>query len=187
MCIPSSLGRASLLVAHRALASSPCLAFCQDGSYECLQNLGVRLCSLPGRHFSFVLGKSDAGAQRESRLSHTTVAMWLPMPHHSRAFVRLCVCASGAALGAGYARNRCLEVCHGEWLCLQDADDVSLPERVELQLAAAMAHPGAIVGSCFRRAPEDATPRYTAWCNSSTPEQLVHERFRESTLAQPTW
>lgn len=34
---------------------------------------------------------------------------------------------------------------------------------------------------------DDATPRYTRWCNGLTEAQLMSHRFRDCTLIQPTW
>ena len=92
-----------------------------------------------------------------------------------------------AALGPSYARNRAASLARGAYLCFLDADDVALPCRVALQLQAARAHPGAIIGASFVREPADATPRYAAWANALTDAQLVHQSWRECTLIQPTW
>jgi len=37
------------------------------------------------------------------------------------------------------------------------------------------------------RTPEGATPRYTRWLNELTQEQLMFQRFKECTVAMPTW
>jgi len=91
------------------------------------------------------------------------------------------------ALGAGPARNRAMKQSRGKVFCIQDADDVMEPTRIREQLEALASHPDAIVGSKFTRIPEDATERYTKWCNSLTQDQLMLQRFRELTLIQPTW
>ena len=62
-----------------------------------------------------------------------------------------------------------------------------VPERITRQLALAQARPDALIGSNFVREPSDATPRYTAWLNGLTPEQLATQFLREVTLARPTW
>ncbi len=36
---------------------------------------------------------------------------------------------------AGYSRNRCLEIAKGEYIAIMDADDISLPERLEKQIS----------------------------------------------------
>lgn len=58
-----------------------------------------------------------------------------------------------------------------------------------MQYAAAVSRPNAIVGCQFRRLPEDSTPRFTAWCNELTPEQLYTQIYTSHgpTVAMPTW
>ena len=53
----------------------------------------------------------------------------------------------------------------GAYLCFLDSDDVMHPQRVALQLQAALAHPGAIVGSQFTRIPLGATERSACHCS----------------------
>ncbi|CAE8723786.1 unnamed protein product, partial [Polarella glacialis] len=95
-------------------------------------------------------------------------------------------------LGCGTAKNRAVLQSSGDFLCFLDADDVMRPRRVEAQLGLALARKGCggagcLVGSCIVREPCDAQPRYTAWLNSLTQEQLLLQRFKECTLAMPTW
>ncbi|MDP2437792.1 MAG: glycosyltransferase, partial [archaeon] len=95
--------------------------------------------------------------------------------------------------GPGFARNLAIRtLARGQWLCLLDADDVAFPERVETQLEHLRGLPEddkkrTVVGSQFVRLPEDSTPKYTAWANGLTAEQLYSHRFRCITLIQPTW
>ena len=90
--------------------------------------------------------------------------------------------------GCGYAKNRAVAQSTGEWLCFQDVDDLSLPDRLSSQLEMARAHGAScLVGARVRRVPEGSTPRYVAWANSMSHEQLVLHRFRECTLLMPTW
>jgi hypothetical protein len=57
---------------------------------------------------------------------------------------------------------------------------------VEAQLAAALAHPGVLIGSRYTRE-GGARPRELAWHNGMSAAQLLTQRLRETTLAQPTW
>jgi len=91
------------------------------------------------------------------------------------------------AKGAGFARNRAVEQSSGTFLCIHDADDISVEQRIEYQLEKCLEYPDAIVGSRFTRIPEDATARYSKWCNNLSHEELLLHRFREVTVIQPTW
>jgi ribonuclease P protein subunit RPP14 len=62
-----------------------------------------------------------------------------------------------------------------------------LPRRLEAQLEIALSKPNAIVGSNFCRIPEEATARYSDWCNRLNLEDIYLQRFREVTVIQPTW
>ena len=66
-------------------------------------------------------------------------------------------------------------------------DDLSRPKRIEAQLLAAAARPGALVGARVSREPEGSTARYVAWANEMSEEELLLHRFRECTLLMPTW
>lgn len=66
-------------------------------------------------------------------------------------------------------------------------DDLSRPKRIEAQLLAAAARPGALVGARVSREPEGSTARYVAWANEMSEEELPLHRFRECTLLMPTW
>ena len=122
--------------------------------------------------------------------SADVVTEWAAAPRARRVPVIL---SSGAAAGAtgprgpGWARNRAVAASRGEYLCFLDADDEALPQRVELQLAAARAAPSALIGGRFIRDPPDATPRYAQWANAMTPCELETHAWRECTLLQPTW
>ena len=105
--------------------------------------------------------------------------------------VRLCVAgnaAGSAARGAGYGRNRAVELASPDTalLIFLDADDVMAPRRVEALLAASASHPGALLGSRYWRE-GGGRPRDMAWHNGMSDKQLYTQRLRETTLAQPTW
>lgn len=88
-----------------------------------------------------------------------------------------------------FAKNRCIEQSHGEYLCFQDADDVMYPERIQEQYAKASEFQDAIVGSYFeyeskvilqrhRRMPKNATRHYTEWMNALTDDDLLRYQYR---------
>ncbi|ETV95564.1 hypothetical protein H310_11005 [Aphanomyces invadans] len=89
--------------------------------------------------------------------------------------------------GAGYAKNRAAEACTGTYFAFLDSDDITLPHRVNVQIAIAKQDPAVIVGANFTRIPEGSTWHYTAWANSLTDEQLVLQQYRECTIIMPTW
>jgi glycosyltransferase involved in cell wall biosynthesis len=61
-------------------------------------------------------------------------------------------CIEGAHGGACRARNLAIEAAGGEWIVAMDADDVSVPHRIETLLAAAKAQPEVVLwGSYLRR------------------------------------
>ena len=109
----------------------------------------------------------------------------------------------GIGRGAGYARNRAIELnnsssigCEGNghhFLCLLDSDDTMHIHRVAeqtnymLQNLTDEQRRNCILGCTFDRDPPDSTWHYSAWANSLTDERLMLERFREVTILQPTW
>mmetsp|Transcript_13243 Transcript_13243/g.21567 ORF Transcript_13243/g.21567 Transcript_13243/m.21567 type:complete len:406 (+) Transcript_13243:1108-2325(+) len=101
--------------------------------------------------------------------------------------IEMLMSSSVENMGAGPARNAAIKQSSGEYLCIHDADDVSEPTRIEDQLEACRRFPHSIVGSLFVRIPEDATVRYSRWCNEMSDIDRFHQRFRELTIVQPTW
>ncbi len=61
--------------------------------------------------------------------------------------------------GPAYSRNRCIGKARGELIAVQDADDVSMPERLQSQAGYLDAHPDVCaVGSFARLLDGDGTP-----------------------------
>mmetsp|Transcript_1178 Transcript_1178/g.1791 ORF Transcript_1178/g.1791 Transcript_1178/m.1791 type:complete len:381 (+) Transcript_1178:81-1223(+) len=96
--------------------------------------------------------------------------------------------SSGCPAGCGAAKNRAVLQSRGRYLCFLDADDIMHPSRVARQLELVLKKGDqCLIGSNVVREPADAQPRYTAWLNSLSDEQLLLHRFKECTLAMPTW
>jgi glycosyltransferase involved in cell wall biosynthesis len=128
----------------------------------------------------------------------------------SRLLVKSSADGTGTARGAGYARNRAIEMnnpplhhqrmnadqttspTRTKFLCLLDSDDTMHQHRVALQTLYLMQLDPAtrnrtLLGCNFVRDPPDSTWHYSQWANSLTDERLLLERFREITILQPTW
>uniref|UniRef100_A0A8C3WF38 Glycosyltransferase 2-like domain-containing protein n=1 Tax=Catagonus wagneri TaxID=51154 RepID=A0A8C3WF38_9CETA len=91
--------------------------------------------------------------------------------------------------GVGYSKNQAIAQSSGTYLCFLDSDDVMMPQRVRLQLAAAVQHPTSIVGCQVQREPPSSTQRYTRWVNQLQPGQLLTQAFTSHgpTVLMPTW
>src|SRR5918996_3485367 len=99
----------------------------------------------------------------------------------------------GRGAGLVDALRRGLSSCQGKWVARMDADDESLPRRLELSVSALRADPElAAVGTQVEIFREDrpVSPNmalYARWLNSLTSaEQLARERFVESPLCHPS-
>lgn len=119
---------------------------------------------------------------------------------------RLLVCSSidGRGRGAGYARNRAIEMNNPsmaspekatgtKFLCFLDSDDVMHKHRVAeqshylLSIQDEAMRDRTLLGCTFVRDPPDSTWHYSDWANNLSDERLMLERFREVTVLQPTW
>ncbi|MCP8968346.1 glycosyltransferase family 2 protein [Ectobacillus ponti] len=96
--------------------------------------------------------------------------------------------------GTSIARNTAVEHAKGEWIAVQDADDISLPHRLAEQVKYIQSHPW-LVGACsqIQCFPEDGsvnsehvqgTERYHN--GFLTYDQLDRERFHGCPVATPT-
>lgn len=96
--------------------------------------------------------------------------------------------------GAGLvdALNTGLERCSGTWIARMDADDISLPHRIEKQhRLAESSGPGMVVSCRVRSFPRDVVTRgyrlYEQWLNGLTePEEIEKSLFIESPVPHPT-
>jgi glycosyltransferase involved in cell wall biosynthesis len=93
-----------------------------------------------------------------------------------------------SAKGPGFARNQCVYLSEGNYLCHLDADDVMSAERVQIEYDIARREGEfCLVGSNFSRIPLDSTPYYTGWLNGMNAEDIMLQQFRECTLICPSW
>lgn len=112
--------------------------------------------------------------------------------HVDRAVTTRCLCAGllNRLADQPVAAHACAKRhgAAGDWICSADADDIMLPGRVRLQLAAALAAPPrTLLGCRFVREPADATWHYALWANTTPQRGLWLQQFRECTVVQPTW
>src|SRR5512137_2796485 len=97
----------------------------------------------------------------------------------------------GTGEGVARALNRGLARCDAEVVVRMDADDVSHPRRIELQLAALAADPSlAAVGARVRLFPRREVAggmrRYATWLNGLvTPELVARDLLVEAPLVHP--
>lgn len=104
---------------------------------------------------------------------------------------RVKVIHSSKNQGVAKARNLGVDIATGEWIAVQDADDISLPARLEEQLRYITAHPDLItVGShidCMSddsKVPPSLLRSIKNYHNSLvTREELMKQRFRTCPLA----
>lgn len=107
--------------------------------------------------------------------------------------------SDGVARGAGFARNKAVAMQNQSnengilhFLCMLDSDDTMHPHRVAEQVSFMLRmepdeRSMTLLGCKFDRDPPDSTWHYSQWANSLDDERLLHERFREVTILQPTW
>jgi len=89
------------------------------------------------------------------------------------------------------ASNTGFELCRGEYVARMDADDISLPDRVQNQLDYLDQNPAISIAGCCVEFFSDAgilggLERYENWLNSvREPEQINQQIFIESPLPNP--
>ena len=90
------------------------------------------------------------------------------------------------------ALNLGLERCRGTWIARMDADDISLPSRIEKQYNSAESMGSRTVVSCqVRSFPEESVTdgyrQYENWLNNLTePSEIEKNLFIESPVPHPT-
>ncbi len=99
---------------------------------------------------------------------------------------------NNAGSGLVDALNTGLAKCSGTWIARMDADDISLPDRIEKQHGLAVSSGPMTVVSCrVRSFPREIITRgfklYEEWLNSLTePQEIEKNLFIESPIPHPT-
>lgn len=125
-------------------------------------------------------GSRDAGPEKVARISRSEGA-------GGRV-----VMVQGEGRGIAAALTRGLEVARGAFIARMDADDISLPMRIERSLEMLTSDDRlGVVGTQVDAFPEEAVGegmrRYVAWQNALvTPEDHAREIFIESPLCHPS-
>lgn len=94
--------------------------------------------------------------------------------------------------GVSNAFNTGFEHARGQFIARMDADDISLPERIQVQLDYLKAHPEIdVCGACVEifadHELEGGNLRYQSWLNSCcSPEKIQRDLFIESPIPNPT-
>ena len=102
------------------------------------------------------------------------------------------VIVDSAGTGLVDALNNGLERCRGTWIARMDADDISLPERIEKQFRLAVSMDSHTVVSCrVHSFPDSDVTRgyrlYESWLNNLTePEEIEKNLFIESPVPHPS-
>ncbi len=102
------------------------------------------------------------------------------------------MCIESQGQGVVNAFNTGFALCRGELIARMDADDISLPERLQCQLDYLDRHPSVdIAGSCVeifsQHGIRGGLERYQNWLNSvREPEQVHQQIFIESPLPNPS-
>lgn len=153
---------------------------------------------------SVIMPVRNAGGYLEAAVSsiltqsHTNLELILIDDHSSdgaisaldQADSRLTVFASRGK-GVVNAFNTALGLCKGDFIARMDGDDISLPQRLEIQLDYLDRQPNVdIAGSCVEIFSEAGIQggfkRYETWLNSvRTPLQIHHQIFIESPMPNP--
>uniref|UniRef100_A0A915IQL4 Glycosyltransferase 2-like domain-containing protein n=1 Tax=Romanomermis culicivorax TaxID=13658 RepID=A0A915IQL4_ROMCU len=98
--------------------------------------------------------------------------------------------SSNKPSGVANAKNSAVKNSSGQFLCFLDADDYCDVDRIRRQYELAInVEELSLIGSKFKRLPDNSTKRYTKWANNLTNLQLYTQIYTSNgpTLIAPTW
>ena len=90
-------------------------------------------------------------------------------------------------MGLTDSLNRGLSLCHGDYIARMDADDISLPDRLERQLNYLEKHDFDLIGGITEMINEDGTLLYSIKSVPTKPEKINKALCYGQCIAHPTW
>lgn len=85
------------------------------------------------------------------------------------------------------ALNYALSLCSGEYIAIMDADDVSYPDRLEVQMNYLLSHEVDLVGGAVRVIDEDGNEMYGVGRVPEMPDKIMKLSRFSNCVAHPTW
>jgi len=90
-------------------------------------------------------------------------------------------------MGLTDSLNRGLSLCHGDYIARMDADDISLPDRLERQLNYLEKNDFDLIGGITEMINEDGTLLYSIKSVPTKPEKINKALCYGQCIAHPTW
>lgn len=90
-------------------------------------------------------------------------------------------------IGLTDSLNRGLSLCHGEYIARMDADDISLPDRLERQMKYLEKNHYDLIGGITEMINEDGTLLYSIKSVPTKPEKINKALCYGQCIAHPTW
>lgn len=90
-------------------------------------------------------------------------------------------------IGLTDSLNRGLSLCHGDYIARMDADDISLPDRLERQLNYLEKNDFDLIGGITEMINEDGTLLYSIKSVPTKPEKINKALCYGQCIAHPTW
>ena len=90
-------------------------------------------------------------------------------------------------MGLTYSLNRGLSLCHGEYIARMDADDISLPDRLERQMEYLEKNHYDLIGGITEMINENGSLLYSIKSVPTDPKKINKALRYSQCIAHPTW
>lgn len=90
-------------------------------------------------------------------------------------------------MGLTYSLNRGLSLCHGEYIARMDADDISLPDRLERQMKYLEKNHYDLIGGITEMINENGSLLYSIKSVPTDPKKINKALRYSQCIAHPTW